>query len=83
LTLLWKFPAGGNGIIYEPALICGLLREQRTFCSRVVMKQLQQFPTTYTNRSERGRRREAKSIKKRNPLPMEDGRGQCMCKTKT
>jgi hypothetical protein len=40
------------------------------------MKQLQQFPTTYTSRSERETRREAKSIKKRNPLPMvEEGRG--------
>ncbi len=53
--------------------------ESRTFCSRVVMKQLQQFPTTYTSRSERERRREAKSMKKRNTLPMEEGRGHCMC----
>jgi len=41
------------------------------------MKQLQQFPTTYTSRSERERRKEAKSIKKKNPLPMEEA--TCIC----
>jgi hypothetical protein len=41
------------------------------------MKQLQQFPTTYTSRSERERKIEPKSIKKKSPLPMEEA--ICIC----